>query len=142
MADRWAVGRTRAIPGEGAHGYVRKSDLDGQLAEVVEAVHQGSFFFSSGVSQIFQDIESTDQEKQSSEIHPGALTRRQLQVLPLLAQGMTNQEIAETPGISIRTVEAYPHEIMGRLQLPSLSELVRYAVRHHLINADGNLFRS
>jgi DNA-binding NarL/FixJ family response regulator len=64
------------------------------------------------------------------------LTPRQQEVLTLIAEGLSNQEIADRLDISVRTVERHRENIMGRLNLHSRTELVKYAIRKGLIQLD------
>ncbi|MGD9030588.1 MAG: LuxR C-terminal-related transcriptional regulator, partial [Anaerolineae bacterium] len=65
------------------------------------------------------------------------LTARQREVLTLIAEGLTNQQIADGLGISIRTVERHRENIVKRLNLHSRVELVKYALRKGLVQLDG-----
>jgi len=64
---------------------------------------------------------------------PPKLTKREREVLLLLAQGSRNKSIAKTLGISVRTAEVYRAHIMDKLNLHSMSDLMLYAVRNHII---------
>lgn len=121
----------------GAHAYVLKSDPDSTLVEGLKAVYEGKTFFSPGISKpVLEGFLQSNNENgthQGSSM-PAALTRRQLDVLKLLVRGKSNKQIASDLGISPRTVEAHRHEIMNRLHLHNLSELVLYAVRNLLLD--------
>ena len=116
----------------GAHAYVLKSDLDNKLIEAVEALCEGTAFFSPGISETVMRsfIRGDDPVTQD----PGVLTPRQREVLKLLARGKSNKEVASELGISVRTAETHRHQIMNRLRVRTLSELVLFAVRNHLID--------
>ncbi len=118
----------------GAHGYVLKSDLDERLIEAVEAICAHRAFFSPSISQavVGDFIQGVGRGRLRTR-DPVALTPRQLQVLQLLAQGKTNKEVASTLGISTRTAETHRYQIMSRLKIQTLSELVLFAVRNHLV---------
>ena len=66
---------------------------------------------------------------------PADLTPRELESLKLLAAGRSNKEVAAALNISVKTVDAYRTQIMRKLELHSVSELVRYAVRNQIIEA-------
>jgi DNA-binding NarL/FixJ family response regulator len=66
-------------------------------------------------------------------VSPVALTNREREVIQLLAEGKSNKEVAGRLGISTRTAEGHRAEIMKKLQLGSLAELIRYAVRNSII---------
>jgi DNA-binding NarL/FixJ family response regulator len=63
------------------------------------------------------------------------LTPREREVLPMLAEGKSNKEVAVALNISVNTVETHRAKIMSKLDLHSISELVRYAIRNRLIDA-------
>ena len=75
--------------------------------------------------------ESSPDEKLSADV----LSARELQVVRLLAEGNSNKQIALTLDLSTRTIETYRARLMIKLDLHSLGELIRYAVRHLLIQA-------
>jgi two-component system, NarL family, response regulator NreC len=121
----------------GAHAYVLKSDSDSTLVEGLEAVYEGKTFVSPEISMLV--LEGSIQSNNDNGTHqgfamPAALTRRQHDVLRLLVRGKNNKQIALDLGISPRTVEAHRHEIMNRLHLHNLSELVLYAIRNLLLD--------
>jgi DNA-binding NarL/FixJ family response regulator len=62
------------------------------------------------------------------------LSKREFEVLRLLAEGKVNRQVAESLGISVRTVEGHRARIMLKLELTSLSELIRYAVREKIVD--------
>ena len=111
----------------GAHGYVLKSDAGHELTEAVQALRQGGTFFTSPTAQTvlraFFSKEQTDV----------ALTPREREVLQLLVEGDSNKETAVALNISVMTVETHRANIMHKLGLHSIAELVHYAVRHKII---------
>jgi DNA-binding NarL/FixJ family response regulator len=115
----------------GAHAYVLKSDLDNRLIEAVEALCEGRAFFSPGISRTV--MKSFVQGDQTGTQDPNVLTHRQREVLKLLALGKSNKEVANDLGISVRTAETHRRQIMDRLKVRTLSELVLFAVRNELI---------
>jgi DNA-binding NarL/FixJ family response regulator len=124
----------REILDAGAHGYILKSDASSQLAAAVEAVSQRNLYFSSGVSNIVIDSLTTPYEWKDEENHSEIpLTPREIDIVSLLAQGKSNKEIATELFISVRTVETHRRTIHRKLELNSLAELVRYAIRHGLV---------
>ncbi|HEX5411256.1 MAG TPA: response regulator transcription factor [Terriglobia bacterium] len=120
----------------GARGYVLKSDSETNLFQALEAVWDRKAFFSPGVSKTVLEnyIQSSSKQGSSQRFEePGGLTPRQLAVLKLLVRGMSNKQVAGTLGISARTVESHRYQIMNRLNVRSLSELVLYAVRNRIL---------
>jgi DNA-binding NarL/FixJ family response regulator len=65
------------------------------------------------------------------------LTSREREVLQLLSEGMPSKEIASTLNVSVRTVETHRRQIMDKLDLRSVSELTKYAIRHGITSVEG-----
>ncbi|MEW5979394.1 MAG: response regulator transcription factor [Acidobacteriota bacterium] len=114
----------------GARGYVLKSDAGRDLTAAVEALCQHKLFFSPKVSEMvvegFLKGGGTDQPKDP-------LTARERQIVQLLAEGKSNKEIAPLLNISVKTVETHRSHVMAKLNLHSMSDLVRYALRNRLV---------
>ncbi len=109
----------------GARGHLFKSDAQEDLVSAVRAVAANRMFLSSAATK-----PTTSQIRRRTP----ALSPRESEVLKLLAEGKTNKRIAGFLGISQRTVENHRAKIMEKLRLRSFSELVRYAVRHKIID--------
>ena len=116
----------------GAHGYVLKSDLDNRLIDAVEAMCEGRAFFSPGISQTV--MKNFIRGGHPGTQDPNVLTPRQREVLKLLASGKSNKEVASELGISTPTAVTHRLQIMNRLKVHTLSEMVLFAVRNHLID--------
>lgn len=125
----------------GAGAYVLKSDAGEHLLRALHAVIEGRHYFSSRVSElIFEGFLRTagGGEKKDMEVGSGELARvtpREREIIQLLAEGKSNKEVAAILGISVKTAETHRAAIMRKLNLHSLSELVRYAVRNKIIEA-------
>ena len=119
----------------GAHGYVLKSDLDERLIEAVEALCENRAFFSPNISTTAEASPLINGDDGGAGADAGSenLTPRQMEVLKMLAQGKSNKEVASALGISTRTAETHRYQIMNRLRLRTLSELVMYAIKHHFV---------
>jgi DNA-binding NarL/FixJ family response regulator len=126
----------RDVLDAGARGYVLKSDAATHLVAAIEAVAQHNLYFSAGVSKFVIDSLVHSTEKQQEELDPEVpLTAREVEIVQLLAQGRSNKEIATNLFISVRTVETHRGTILRKLGVSSIAELVRYAIRHRLIEA-------
>jgi two-component system response regulator NreC len=108
----------------GGAGYLLKSDSERDLAPAVRAILRGQTFLPQGSIKIFLVPEKAEEA--------AALSRRQRQVLQLLASGKKNREVAAALGISVRTAENHRARIMNKLKLKSFSELMRYAIRNRI----------
>jgi DNA-binding NarL/FixJ family response regulator len=117
----------------GAHGYVLKSDAGRELTAAMQALRNRETFFTSRVAQIalraYRNKPATSVTRPSA----GALTPREREVLQLLAEGKSNKEVATALGISVMTVETHRANVMHKLGVHSVAELVHYAVRHKII---------
>jgi len=124
----------REVLDAGALGYVSKSDLDLNLSAAIESLLRHKPFFSSRVSEMMlKRYLKQDVPPKLPATGPAALTQRQREIVRLLAEGKTNKEVALALGISVKTAETHRNNIMRKLQLRSFSHLVRYAVRHNLV---------
>ena len=113
----------------GAHGYVLKSEAGRILVAAIRTLLEHREFFTERVHSSAAPVyQSRPQVKGASR----RLTPRQREVLQLLAEGKSNKEIAAALGITSKTAETHRANIMGRLELHSLSELVRYAIRNQI----------
>jgi DNA-binding NarL/FixJ family response regulator len=124
----------REVLDAGARGYVLKSDAGRDLVSAVEALCQHRTFFSSKISEMLlhsylRNGERTDH----TEVARSRLTAREREILQLLAEGKTNKEVASALNISIKTAETHRTNIMNKLDLRSITELVRYAVRNNIV---------
>jgi DNA-binding NarL/FixJ family response regulator len=117
----------------GASGYVLKSSVSDDLVNGILALEKGGRFFSPSISKLILDgyinkIKGQEIKKESSE-----LTHREREVMQLLAEGETNQKVAEKLYISVRTVEFHRANIMHKLNLHDMAGLVKYAIQKGII---------
>lgn len=118
----------------GAAGYVLKSAGKDELIAAIRAAAKGDKFFSPRISQLMAEGYVRRVEQAATEMGPGdvPLTRREREVLALVVDGMTNQQIADQLFISPRTVDTHRTNIMQKLNIHDLANLVRYAIEHGL----------
>ena len=122
-------GLASQVLAQGARGLVLKSDATSDLVRAVEALQRGKSFVSPAVMElIVQGL------AESSKPSSHNLTPRERQILKLLAEGKANKEVATAFGLSIKTVEAHRANLMRKLDLRSLSELIHFAIRNRLID--------
>lgn len=120
----------REVLAAGARGFVLKTDAAQFLIAALKALAAHKPFFTSKVSEAL--LESYLAKRPSSE---PILTAREQSVVKLIAEGKTNQQIAELLSISRKTVEAHRSAAMRKLSLDSTISLVRYAIRNRLVEA-------
>jgi DNA-binding NarL/FixJ family response regulator len=122
----------------GARGYLLKSDLTECLAKAVKAVSEGKRFLTPKVSDIVLEGFLKSKSPYQQEERAGArITPRELEIIRLLAEGKSNKEVGAKLGIAIRTVETHRANILLKLGLHSLADLIHYAIRHEIIPAIG-----
>ena len=124
----------RDILDAGVRGYVVKSDSDRDLVLAVEALANHQPFFTSRVTEVMLDSWNTPSDT-SAEVVKSRLSSRQQEIVQLLSEGKTSKDVALRLNISAKAVETYRANIMRKLQLHSISELVRYAVRNRIVEA-------
>ncbi len=115
----------------GAHGYVLKTESDRELVAAIEAVFRGERYLSPTAAKLaIGDYLSSGAANQ-----PAPITARERQTIALIAEGQSNKEVASALGISIKTVETHRASLMRKLNLRSTADLVRYAIRHGIVQA-------
>jgi DNA-binding NarL/FixJ family response regulator len=115
----------------GARGYILKSDSDQHLVQAISALAAHRPYFSSVVSEML--LESAVGERKKSRLE--SFTLRELEVAQLIAEGNSNKQIARLLNISVKTVESHRASAMRRAEVKSAAELVRFAIKHNLIQA-------
>jgi DNA-binding NarL/FixJ family response regulator len=121
------------VVGAGAHGYVLKSDAGRHLVSAVRNVMEGKNYFSSTVSQVLFDSFRQRGMPHTQPEEGTPPSSREREIIQLLAEGKSNKEVATALGISVKTAETHRAAIMRKLGLHSIGELVRYAIRNHII---------
>lgn len=118
----------------GARGYILKSDADKELVNAVEALANRRTYFTREASEILLNGYSRPAALIDSKAATrNRLTAREREVVLLLAEGKSSKEVASTLKISVKTAETHRANIMRKLELHSVSELVRYAIRNQII---------
>lgn len=123
----------------GARGYVVKETTSARLIQAFDALCSGEFFVDGQVSQDLVAKLSEGQVKESAlqDERYGLLTRREQQVLRMVAEGASTREIASGIGLAPKTVENHRANLMKKLDVHSKMELVRYAARLGLIDVES-----
>ena len=116
----------------GALGYVPKTYKPDMLIDAVRTVNSGEPYIKGIVSEIFLSNYNKRRVEVIEEKHP-ALSTREIDVLKRITEGLSNQEMADKLFISVRTVEVHKANIMKKLKIFNIAELVIYAIRHKII---------
>jgi two-component system, NarL family, response regulator NreC len=121
----------------GARSYILKTDGKEQLEAALRSLAEHKPYFTTRVGEIlFSKLlgKKKSAENEDSSV-PGRLTDRERETVQLLAEGKSNKDVANILGISVKTVETHRATIMKKLKLKAFSELVRYAIRNHIVSA-------
>ena len=119
----------------GASGCISKKAVASELVSAIHAVYQGDSFLYPSVARVL--IDDYLRQRAGDTDPYEQLTDREREVLKLVAEGHTNQEIADLLVLSVKTVLGYRARIMERLDIHNRTELIKYAIRKGLITVDG-----
>ncbi len=124
----------REVVEAGARAYVLKSDASKDLLSAIRAVANHQPYFTSSAHEVLLKG-SCDQnpEVASSVSMYQALTGREREIIQLVAEGQSSKDVAAALAISAKTAETHRTNVMRKLGVHSVSELVRFAVKHHMI---------
>ncbi len=113
----------------GVQGYVMKDQPTAELLDAIRQVSKGGLHFPAGMTDaILAPAPKLPPDKQESP----ALTARELEVVALLAEGLSNKGVAARLGIGVRTAETHREHISHKLHIPTVAGLTKYAIQHGL----------
>ena len=118
----------------GARGYLLKDSAEADLIKAVHAVAGGKSFFSPAVSKVLLDDYVRKLRRSGTEDAYDLLTPREREILQLIAEGKSNKDIANLLNLSVYTVESHRSNLMEKLNVRGLPELILYAVRKGIIS--------
>jgi two-component system, NarL family, response regulator NreC len=118
----------------GAKGYLLKDSAEADLIRAVHSVAEGKSFFSPAVSKVLLDDYVRKLKRSGTDDPYDLLTPREREVLQLVAEGKSNKDIAQLLNLSVYTVETHRSNIMEKLNLHGVPELILYAVRKGIIS--------
>jgi len=117
----------------GVRGYVLKSDAGRELVAAVGALARHRPFFSSGVAEALLGTYRGGARGAHADTPQPRLTPRERQIVQLLAEGKSNKEVASALDITVKTAETHRSNVFRKLEIHSVAELVRYAIRNKII---------
>jgi DNA-binding NarL/FixJ family response regulator len=125
----------REVLRAGARGFLLKSDAGRDLVAAVEALQQQRTFFTTRVNRMVLDgyLGRDNYENGNEDDSNHVLTTREREVIQLLAEGKTSKEVASTLNLSVKTAETHRTNLMRKLDLHSVADLTRYAVRNGIV---------
>jgi DNA-binding NarL/FixJ family response regulator len=122
----------------GASGYILKSSGKEELIKAINTIMDGKHYFSDDATQaILQELVQPTVSK-SREPNEVNITDRELEVLKLIVNEFTNQEIAEQLYVSVRTVDAHRRNLLQKTGAKNTAGLVKYALRNNLFENNNN----
>ena len=123
----------REVLSAGARGYLLKSDAARQLIPAVESVSRHMPYFSGRVSAVVLDGFLKGRPAEPRPLGAERLTSREREIVQLLAEGYSNKAIASRLDLSVKTVETHRASVMRKLELNSLADIIRFAVRNRSV---------
>lgn len=115
----------------GASGYLVKDCSFDEMAEAIRVVHNGGMYLSSEIADIVIQDYAINLSTGSSPAYPD-LTKRERQVLQLIAEGNSTRSIASELNVSVKTIEAHRRLLMDKLEIRNVAGLIKYALREGL----------
>jgi DNA-binding NarL/FixJ family response regulator len=122
----------REIVEAGARGYIMKSDSGRDLIIAVEALAKHQPFFAPRITEVILN-NMAGNRLEDMQATRDTLTSREREIVQLLAEGKSSKEVATSLNISVKTAETHRANIMRKLELHTVADLVRYAVRNQII---------
>jgi DNA-binding NarL/FixJ family response regulator len=118
----------------GANGFLAKDTSRNELIEAIYSLRSGHDFFSSSITSILlnQYINSIKSEKKENR-NKYNLSARELEIIKLWGSSYTNKEIADKLFISVRTVESHKNHVMQKLNMKTIVDLVKFALKNNII---------
>ena len=125
----------REVLEAGARGFLLKSDAGRDLVAAVEALQRNKTFFTSKVAEMVLEtfLKAKPRSPEETFSTREILTPREREIVQLLAEGKSTKEVAVALNLSVKTAETHRSNIMRKLNLHSISELVLYAVRNNIV---------
>ncbi|HZT37175.1 MAG TPA: response regulator transcription factor [Bryobacteraceae bacterium] len=118
----------------GARGYLLKDSAESDILNSIRAVNEGKAYFSPEISKMLAEDYMRQMQQRGVEDSYELLTAREREILQMLAEGRSNKEISSALNLSLYTVETHRSNILQKLNLHSLPELILYAVRKGIIS--------
>jgi len=122
----------REVLAAGAMGYVLKSDASRHLIEAIESLSRNEVYFTSRISRLVYSKVEAPPDQTGVDVE---LTLREREIVQLVAEGHNGVEIAKILGMAVPTVNKHRANIIQKMHFDSMGDLVRYAIRHNLIEA-------
>ena len=119
----------------GVAGYVLKKTVGSELVSAIRSVYQGKSFLDPLIADKVIRGFLEQSPAQQGEVDYGKLSDREKEVLKLIAEGCTARQMADTLGLSVKTIMTHRTNLMEKLNLHNKTELIKYAVRNGLVSS-------
>ena len=118
----------------GARGYLPKNTTRKELLNAIHTIISGEEYFNEQISKlIMKSVVKSAKAEQNREVGKDDLTKREIEIIKLFAEGLSNQDIADKLFISVRTVESHKNHIMQKLGLKNNIDLIKYCIRNGIL---------
>jgi two-component system response regulator NreC len=125
----------------GANGYILKESPAEQLVTAIREVNRGGSYLSPRLlTKLVDDLRSQGNATGTRQARFGALTKREREILKLLAEGLSVKEIAANFDLSVKTIEAHKFNLMRKLDIHNKAQLVQYAIQKKIIRLPETVF--
>lgn len=120
---------------KGVMGYLPKQDTNREeLINAIRSIYKGKEYFGDTISKIIREYSLNQADTDSKEVSEyEKLTKREKEILKLVVEGLSNQEIARKLFLSLRTIETHKNNLMHKLNMKNTVELVKYAIKTNLL---------
>jgi DNA-binding NarL/FixJ family response regulator len=120
----------------GAKGYLIKETAGLEVVQAVRAVVRGERYLSQRIADLLTNVSSSNLEPSMESSPLEQLSPREREILQLVAEGKTSQEIAEKLSISPKTVDTYRSRLMHKIEVEDMAGLIKFAIQHGVISLE------
>ena len=117
----------------GASGYVLKETAFNELYDAVKEVNKGNFYLTSSIAEMYADSKESVFKLKDDIPKFNKISKKERQVLQLVAEGKKNKDIAEHLGVSIKTIESHRRSMMKKLNIFSIAGLTKFAIKEEIV---------
>jgi len=120
----------------GASGYILKEAAFDELYDAVKEVTKGNFYLPPSIAGMYVDRQGSTLKLSGDKLKFKKISKKERQVLQLVAEGKKNKDIAKTLGVSIKTIESHRKNIMKKLNIFSIAGLTKFAIKEGIVFLD------
>ena len=120
----------------GASGYILKESAFDEIYDAIQGVIRGNFYLTPSIARMYVDDPMLDNASRTVPPKFNKISKKEGEVLQLMAEGVKTRDIAEKLGVSIKTVETHRRNIMKKLNIFSVAGLTKYAIQEGIIALD------